>query len=334
MVSEITPARTRSNTTGTKPSNVDLNPQRQESPDSGSLRRVDVYTGPPALPFSFFPPPELPPKMSRTPTTSSLDDLPPPFIPPKNSRSYNISSFPTLTQPQDFNIESRFAQNRLTSADDAKNAPEFDLMPQSNSLLEQRPPALPPKPKQYRIRPPGEETRQASKPRDKRRSVQPSEKTAEKPARQTKKQPRSTRTSSEQINKPVKSTKNRHGNETDAAREHRRRTNSKSQGKVKRQSTSMKESEINAKKLEQLHKQEDLLRQILQGISEAEMLKAKLQETKNRAKDQEALEIKQTKPERKRSKQPARREEKRRTKSSRIVKEDRPPSYTRSITPN
>ena len=334
LVAAITPTSARSIRTGSKNSIFDATSFRDgEVPDNGSLRRVDVYTGPPPMPFLSSPPPELPPKLNSTPPASAIDEFSPPELPPKSWRTPQANSYPMLNQPQDVSYDSNFQIRSPSaanlSAENFHSESQFDFVQQGNTLLSQRPPALPPKPKQYKIRPLSDEQQKVIKPKEKRKSAQ-----TESSRKQTKKHQKTTRLSHEQAGKPAKSSKRKSENEVDRKREHRRRSDSRNQAKVKRRSTLIKDSEENARKLEQLHRQEALLRQILQGITEAEMLKAKLQRTQNWTKEQEALEISQPKPEYKRSEKPGKYEGKRRTKSSRYEQEDLPPSYARSITPS
>jgi len=258
--------------------------------------RIDIYSGPSTLPFPSLPPPDIPSKNFYTPPESPepIKEMEPPLLPPKTSRSQPVTVFPLQSQPED---DSREHELIHSSAIRAAMGNEEIVMssktvvsgtsdqPRRRERREkpeiQQAPARPPKPKQYKIKPSNDvpiirdETLENEKPSKKREiSTEP----------RRRKQSRSRRNES-----PRKRTE-RSKTLPRPHEQEKRRNKSPSKPKPRRHSAQQTDKDINdnEKKLKQLQRQEELLRQIIQGITEAEMLQSKVERTKRWTNEQKA----------------------------------------------
>ena len=271
-----------------------------KSDESVPHHRVDVYSGPPTLPFPSLPPPDIHSKTFYTPSESPepIKEIEPPLLPPKISRSQPVTVFPLHLQPEDDSrehelihsskIRAAMGNEEIVMSSAAVVSANTD-QPRRREHKEnngiQQPPARPPKPKQYKIKPSSDIPIINDRTLEKERKSERRE-TATEPRRRIHSRSRREESPKKRAERSKTLPKPRE--------QDNRRNNSPSKSRPRRHSAQQTEKDINdnEKKLKQLQRQEELLRQIIQGITEAEMLQSKVERTKRWSNEQKMQTLK------------------------------------------
>ena len=275
----------------------------EEAQDNFPLHRIDIYSGPPTL-NCLAPGADNLDDKSLTPSTRSKE---PPLLPPKASRSHNLTLYPLNSNSGD----SCAGTNQLVRSANIRAAMgnEEIVMSSSpaveNSLNQprrretQRPPDRPPKPKQYIIRPATDNVSPNPQIEEKRKEEEEpsharkahrkraSKDTHTMPRKKEKRRAASKDYRPEEKRKQKSRSKPRCHSEQPAQKDEEkqeRKTKTLQRPrthKAQEQSQKGEESNDATKKLDQLRQEEELLKQIIQGIREAEMLQSKIERTRN-----------------------------------------------------
>ena len=257
----------------------------EKSDESGTQHRIDFYSGPPTLPFSSLLPPDIPRKTFYTSSYAiePTNQFEPPILPPKLSHSPSATIFSEQLQPEDDSREQQIGRSSKIRAEMeneqivmSQKYPASDTIDQpsrTNNHGVQPVPARPPKPKQYIIRPSVDIPILSDKTQKSERHLSRNRVAAE-PNRQAQERPRRNESPNKRYEKSKTLPK--------PHEQYRHRSKSPLKSKRRHHSTHKADTEVNEneEKLKQLQRQEELLRQIIQGITEAEMMQSKVERAK------------------------------------------------------
>ena len=267
--------------------------QSAKDRDRNPIHRVDLYSGPDTLPFSKYPATDFsktfytPPESPSSPVFSE-----PPLLPPKKSRSPSASLYPLRMPSVDRgkdtdsarspNIWTAMENEEIVMSSKAVVKDKSERHPrreQRSSAGPQQPPVRPPKPKQYKIKPSYDDPPASTLPNKRRQDQAYKDKRAQTLRKRPDERERARKKTERSRSVPKTYDRRDRSKTATKSRPRHRSSNRPSEEKVENE---------NETKLKQLQKQEDLLKQIIQGIAEAEMMQNKIERTKRWSKEQKA----------------------------------------------